>query len=259
VDSGVKEGAELWQPPCKLPAKGYWFPPTIFTGVTHEPPHRARGNLRAGAERLTFRTVDEAIEKANNTPYGLSAGVWTDKGSRILKMSTELKAGVVWANTYNKFDPTSPFGGYKESGFGREGGRQGLLDYCQTGSNLSPAAIPWPNPLSHRAAQDGPDAPGHPLHHRQRGGGAVQFLRDARGPRRVHDEIPRATARGAGADERERRQRLVSPLRRLQLFFPDDRRDPRRRVWGKYRTIFWLSLVYCAGSVVLALTTPAWA
>jgi aldehyde dehydrogenase (NAD+) len=80
---------------------------------------------------LTFRTLDEAIEKANNTAYGLSAGVWTDKGSRILKMSTELKAGVVWANTYNKFDPTSPFGGYKESGFGREGGRQGLLDYCK--------------------------------------------------------------------------------------------------------------------------------
>jgi aldehyde dehydrogenase (NAD+) len=80
---------------------------------------------------LTFRTVEEAIEKANNTAYGLSAGVWTDKGSRILKMSTELKAGVVWANTYNKFDPTSPFGGYKESGFGREGGRHGLLDYCK--------------------------------------------------------------------------------------------------------------------------------
>ena len=131
LDIGVKEGAELWQPPCRLPAKGFYMPPTIFTGVSQS--HRiAREEIFGPVLAIiTFRTVEEAIEKANNTPYGLSAGVWTDKGSRILKMSTELKAGVVWANTFNKFDPTSPFGGYKESGFGREGGRQGLLDYCK--------------------------------------------------------------------------------------------------------------------------------
>ena len=133
VDSGVKEGAELFQPSCRLPTKGFYFRPTLFSGVTMS--HRiAREEIFGPVlSILTFRTVDEAIEKANNTAYGLSAGVWTDKGSRILKMSTELKAGVVWANTYNKFDPASPFGGYKESGFGREGGRQGLLDYCRIG------------------------------------------------------------------------------------------------------------------------------
>jgi aldehyde dehydrogenase (NAD+) len=131
VASGVKEGAELYQPACTLPAKGFYFRPTLFSGVTMS--HRiAREEIFGPVlSILTFRTVDEAIERANNTAYGLSAGVWTDKGSRILKMSTALKAGVVWANTYNKFDPTSPFGGYKESGFGREGGRQGLLDYAQ--------------------------------------------------------------------------------------------------------------------------------
>jgi aldehyde dehydrogenase (NAD+) len=131
VDAGVKEGAELYQPPCRLPAKGFYFRPTLFSEVTMS--HRiAREEIFGPVlSILTFRTVDEAIERANNTAYGLSAGVWTDKGSRILKMSTELKAGVVWANTYNKFDPTSPFGGYKESGFGREGGRQGLMDYTK--------------------------------------------------------------------------------------------------------------------------------
>ena len=131
VDSGVKEGAEIFQPACRLPSKGYYFPPTLFSEVTMS--HRIANEEIFGPvlSILTFRTVDEAIEKANNTPFGLSAGVWTDKGSRILKMSTELKAGVVWANTYNKFDPTSPFGGYKESGFGREGGRQGLLNYVK--------------------------------------------------------------------------------------------------------------------------------
>ena len=131
VEAGVKEGAEMFQHPCRLPAKGFYFRPTLFSGVSMS--HRiAREEIFGPVlSILTFRTVDEAIEKANNTAYGLSAGVWTDKGSRILKMSTELKAGVVWANTYNKFDPASPFGGYKESGFGREGGRQGLLDYCQ--------------------------------------------------------------------------------------------------------------------------------
>jgi aldehyde dehydrogenase (NAD+) len=129
VASGVKEGAEMYQPPCRLPAKGFYFRPTLFSNVTMS--HRiAREEIFGPVlSILTFRTLDEAVEKANNTAYGLSAGVWTDKGSRILKMSTELKAGVVWANTFNKFDPSSPFGGYKESGFGREGGRQGLLDY----------------------------------------------------------------------------------------------------------------------------------
>jgi aldehyde dehydrogenase (NAD+) len=133
VESGSKEGAEIFQPPCRLPNKGYFYRPTIFSGVTMS--HRiAREEIFGPVlSILTFRTPSEAIEKANNTPYGLSAGVWTDKGSRILKMSVELKAGVVWANTYNKFDPTSPFGGYKESGFGREGGRQGLLDYARLG------------------------------------------------------------------------------------------------------------------------------
>lgn len=131
VQSGVAEGAELHQPDCKLPTKGFYFRPTVFSNVSMS--HRiARDEIFGPVlSILTFRTPDEAVEKANNTAYGLSAGVWTDKGSRILKMSTELKAGVVWANTYNKFDPTSPFGGYKESGFGREGGRQGLLDYCE--------------------------------------------------------------------------------------------------------------------------------
>jgi aldehyde dehydrogenase (NAD+) len=112
-------------------AERFLFPPDDFLRREHEQSRCARRNFRPVLSILTFRTVDEAIEKANNTAYGLSAGVWTDKGSRILKMSTELKAGVVWANTYNKFDPASPFGGYKESGFGREGGRQGLLDYCK--------------------------------------------------------------------------------------------------------------------------------
>jgi len=131
VKSGVAEGAELYQTPCRLPSKGFYFPPSIFSKVTQS--HRiAREEIFGPVlSILTFRTPEEAIEKANNTAYGLSAGVWTDKGSRILKMASQLKAGVVWANTYNKFDPASPFGGYKESGFGREGGRQGLLDYCK--------------------------------------------------------------------------------------------------------------------------------
>ncbi|HTD82297.1 MAG TPA: aldehyde dehydrogenase family protein, partial [Gemmatimonadaceae bacterium] len=124
VDSGVAAGADMYQSGvCQLPTRGYYFKPTVFTGVTQS--HRiAREEIFGPVlSVLTFRTLEEAVEKANNTMYGLSAGVWTDKGSRILKMSTLLKAGVVWANTFNKFDPSSPFGGYKESGFGREGGR----------------------------------------------------------------------------------------------------------------------------------------
>jgi len=126
---GSSEGAERWSPPCSLPDHGFWFAPTIFTGVTQA--HRiAREEIFGPVlSVLTFRTPEEAIEKANNTPYGLSAGIWTDKGSRILAVADKLRAGVVWANTFNKFDPTSPFGGYKESGYGREGGRHGLEAY----------------------------------------------------------------------------------------------------------------------------------
>ncbi|MEV7329214.1 aldehyde dehydrogenase family protein [Micromonospora sp. NPDC093244] len=128
-DAGSAEGAERWSPPCDLPERGFWFAPTIFTGVTQA--HRiAREEIFGPVlSVLTFRTPAEAVEKANNTPYGLSAGIWTDKGSRILWMADRLRAGVVWANTFNKFDPTSPFGGYKESGYGREGGRHGLEGY----------------------------------------------------------------------------------------------------------------------------------
>ncbi len=131
---GDAEGAERWEVACDLPTKGFWFPPTIFTGVSQA--HRiAREEIFGPVlSVLTFRTPAEAVEKANNTPYGLSAGVWTDKGSRILFMADRLRAGVVWANTFNKFDPTSPFGGYKESGYGREGGRQGLASYLKAGA-----------------------------------------------------------------------------------------------------------------------------
>ena len=127
--AGEAEGAERWSPPCDLPVKGFWFPPTVFTGVSQA--HRiAREEIFGPVlSVLTFRTPSEAVDKANNTPYGLSAGVWTDKGSLILWMASRLRAGVVWANTFNKFDPTSPFGGYKESGYGREGGRHGLEAY----------------------------------------------------------------------------------------------------------------------------------
>ncbi|WP_433083296.1 aldehyde dehydrogenase family protein [Dactylosporangium sp. CA-052675] len=128
---GEQEGAERWSAPCELPERGFWFAPTIFTGVTQA--HRiAREEIFGPVlSVLTFRTPDEAVEKANNTPYGLSAGVWTEKGSRILQIADRLRAGVVWANTFNKFDPTSPFGGYKESGYGREGGRHGLEAYLE--------------------------------------------------------------------------------------------------------------------------------
>ncbi|GAA4375336.1 aldehyde dehydrogenase family protein [Nocardioides caricicola] len=128
---GDAEGAERWEVACDLPTKGFWFPPTLFTGVSQA--HRiAREEIFGPVlSVLTFRTPSEAVEKANNTPYGLSAGVWTDKGSLILHMADKLRAGVVWANTFNKFDPTSPFGGYKESGYGREGGRHGLEGYLK--------------------------------------------------------------------------------------------------------------------------------
>jgi aldehyde dehydrogenase (NAD+) len=131
VESGIEEGAEIFQPECKLPERGYWFPPTIFTNVSQSYRIAREEIFGPVLSVLTFRTPAEAVEKANNTPYGLSAGVWTDKGSRILWMAERMRAGVVWANTFNRFDPTSPFGGYKESGYGREGGVHGLLPYLE--------------------------------------------------------------------------------------------------------------------------------
>jgi aldehyde dehydrogenase (NAD+) len=131
VKSGEEEGAAIYQPPCRLPEKGYWFVPTVFTDVAQSYRIAQEEIFGPVLSVLTFRTPDEAVEKANNTPYGLSAGVWTEKGSRILSMAQRLRAGVIWANTYNRFDPASPFGGYKESGFGREGGRHGLEPYLR--------------------------------------------------------------------------------------------------------------------------------
>jgi aldehyde dehydrogenase (NAD+) len=131
VETGEEEGAEIYQPPCRLPEKGWWFPPTVFTNVAQSYRIAQEEIFGPVLSVLTFRTPDEAVEKANNTPYGLSAGVWTEKGSRILSMAQRLRAGVVWANTYNRFDPASPFGGYKESGFGREGGLHGLAPYLE--------------------------------------------------------------------------------------------------------------------------------
>lgn len=130
-EAEVSGAGERWSPACDLPKNGFWFPPTLFTGVTQA--HRiAREEIFGPVlSVITFRTPKEAVEKANNTPFGLSAGVWTDKGSRILWMANQLRAGVVWANTFNKFDPTSPFGGYKESGYGREGGLPGLAAYLK--------------------------------------------------------------------------------------------------------------------------------
>ncbi len=129
AETGRAEGAHAWSPPCPLPERGHWFPPTVFTGVTQA--HRVAREEVFGPvlSVLTFRTPEEAVAKANNTPYGLSAGVWTEKGSRMLWTAERLRAGVVWSNTFNKFDPASPFGGYKESGYGREGGRHGLEAY----------------------------------------------------------------------------------------------------------------------------------
>src|SRR5438874_7250756 len=131
VESGIEEGAELYQPECVLPERGFWFPPSLFTNVSQSYRIAREEIFGPVLSVLTFRTPNEAVEKANNTPYGLSAGVWTDKGSRILWMAERMRAGVVWANTFNRFDPTSPFGGYKESGFGREGGVHGLLPYLE--------------------------------------------------------------------------------------------------------------------------------
>src|SRR5438034_72292 len=131
VESGIEEGAELYQPDCVLPERGFWFPPSLFTNVSQSYRIAREEIFGPVLSVLTFRTPNEAVEKAYNTPYGLSAGVWTDKGSRILWMAERMRAGVVGANTFNRFDPTSPFGGYKESGYGREGGVHGLLPYLE--------------------------------------------------------------------------------------------------------------------------------
>jgi aldehyde dehydrogenase (NAD+) len=131
VASGEDEGAQRWSPACTLPDRGYWFAPTLFTGVVPAQQIAREEIFGPVLSVLTFRTPEEAVEKANNTTYGLSAGVWTEKGSRILHMAARLRAGVVWANTFNRFDPASPFGGYRESGFGREGGRHGLEAYLE--------------------------------------------------------------------------------------------------------------------------------
>ncbi len=131
VAAGEEEGGERWSTPCRLPERGFFFPPTFFTGVTQA--HRIAQEEIFGPvlSILTFRTPEEAVEKANNTPYGLSTGVWTDKGAKLFKLAGAVRTGVVWGNTFNKFDPASPFGGFKESGFGREGGRHGLLPYLE--------------------------------------------------------------------------------------------------------------------------------
>jgi aldehyde dehydrogenase (NAD+) len=130
--TGEADGATRWSPACDLPDRGYWFAPTIFTNVSQAHPIAQQEVFGPVLAVLTFRTPAEAVAKANNTPYGLSAGIWSDKGSRVLWTADRLRAGVVWANTFNKFDPASPFGGYKESGFGREGGRHGLIPYLMT-------------------------------------------------------------------------------------------------------------------------------
>ena len=131
IEIGLAEGAEIYQPTCTVTDKGFWCKPTLFTGVTQSNRIAQEEIFGPVLAIQTFRTIDEVIDKANNTPYGLSAGVWTDKGSKIFNMTSQLRAGVVWANTFNKFDPASPFGGYKESGFGREGGVHGLDQYLK--------------------------------------------------------------------------------------------------------------------------------
>ena len=129
LDIGKQEGGEIHQSSCRVPARGYWCRPTIFTGVSQSNRVVQEEIFGPVLAIQTFRTFDEAVSKANNTPYGLSGGVWTDKGAKIFKMTQSVRAGVICANTFNKFDPTSPFGGYKESGVGREGGLHGLDAY----------------------------------------------------------------------------------------------------------------------------------
>jgi aldehyde dehydrogenase (NAD+) len=139
-DLGEAEGAERWTAPCVIPENGFWFAPTIFDNVSTSSLIAREEIFGPVLSVLTFRTPAEAIAKANNTPYGLSAGIWSDKGSKILAVADKLRAGVIWANTFNRFDPASPFGGYKESGYGREGGRQGLAAYLRSGSGSGSSA-----------------------------------------------------------------------------------------------------------------------
>ena len=131
---GESEGGERWSAACDIPAKGFWFAPTVFTGVSPSNTIAREEIFGPVLSVMTFRTPAEAITKANNTPYGLSAGIWSEKGSRVLAVADKLRAGVIWANTFNKFDPASPFGGYKESGYGREGGLSGLAAYLEGGA-----------------------------------------------------------------------------------------------------------------------------
>ena len=221
VESGVEEGAEIYQPECRLPERGFWFRPTLFTGVSQS--HRiAREEIFGPVlSILTFRTPDEAVEKANNTPYGLSAGVWTEKGSRILWMTERLRAGVVWANTFNRFDPSSPFGGYKESGFGREGGAArpralpGLRD-PERGPPMSPASRP-PGP----PATAGPaDQEGRPARRPQ----DLQAVHRGRvSALRVRPVLPGRsgrTARSLARPARASRKDLRDAVRAARTAFP---------------------------------------
>lgn len=134
VQKGIEEGATKWNPNCTLPQKGFWFAPTLMLDVSPSNTVAREEIFGPVLSVMTFRTPAEAVTKANNTQYGLSAGIWTEKGSKILKLADQLNAGVIWANTFNQFDPSSPFGGFKESGYGREGGKQGLAAYLK-GSN----------------------------------------------------------------------------------------------------------------------------
>jgi aldehyde dehydrogenase (NAD+) len=131
LELGVEEGADIYQAKCEIPENGYFIRPTLFTNVSQSNRVVQEEIFGPVLTVQTFRTADEGIEKANNTPYGLANGIWTDKGSKIFKVGSKMRSGVVWANTYNKFDPTSPFGGYKESGVGREGGMHGLAAYIK--------------------------------------------------------------------------------------------------------------------------------
>ncbi len=157
-DVGVAEGADRWSVPCEIPENGFWYAPTIFTNVQTSNRIAREEIFGPVLSVLTFRTPAEAIAKANNTPYGLSAGIWTDKGSRILAVADQLRAGVIWANTFNRFDPSSPFGGYKESGYGREGGRNGLAAYLKP-APIGQAALSRP---ATKAAVESADAAAAP-------------------------------------------------------------------------------------------------
>ena len=186
-DVGVAEGADRWSVPCEIPENGFWYAPTIFTNVQTSNRIAREEIFGPVLSVLTFRTPAEAIAKANNTPYGLSAGIWTDKGSRILAVADKLRAGVVWANTFNRFDPSSPFGGYKESGYGREGGRHGLTAY------LNPAPVGQAAVTAGRA--------GAKRRHRDADRGSCRAGAEAR---RTIRRSPKRQARHEGSSEMSR-------------------------------------------------------